>query len=230
VVGYRCGLKINWARPLDVEAVVSWLDARVASSTKWAQVADLTRLGHLGHSAGAGAAMMLGGVTRNFKCAQPFDGGQGTVVACATGDLVSRRLPQVQAVVALSPQGPGSDGFMDESYLSLAVPMLMGTGLNDGDPGEPANRLLVFDRIPPGQRWKVYVDDPGAKHGFFGGNLAPCENASSPARCEEMRAWLTAAIEAFFDAQLRGNAQGQLWLDSANLATLSGGSATLTSK
>jgi predicted dienelactone hydrolase len=230
VSGFRCGLKINWARPWDVAAVLSWLQTQVAVNPRWSRTADLSRLAHLGHSAGAGAALMIGGVTRDFRCAQPFGMGQGTLVPCDVTDLVSRRLPDVKAIVALSPEGPGSDGFMDESFPSLAVPMLMATGLDDGDPGEPANRLLVFDRVPAGDRWKVYLDEPGAKHGLFEGNLAPCEAADTAARCSELRAWLTASISAFLDAQLRSSAHARQWLDSTQLQTLSGGTATLTAK
>ncbi len=230
VPGFMCALKVSWQRPLDLAAVEAWLEARVATNTAWAGAVDLGHLGHMGHSAGASAAMMVGGVTRNFRCAQPFGGGQGTLVPCLTSDLVSRRLPPVRAVVAYSPQGPGTEGFMTESYGSLEVPMLMGTGLEDGDPGEPANRLALFPLLPPGPRWKVYLDHVGAQHGLFGGDLDACRAQTTPQRCAELRGALTATALAFLDAHLRGRVDALTWLGSGNLAALSNGVATVTAR
>lgn len=228
VPGFRCDLKINWARPFDIAAVVQWLENRVVTNAAWNAAVDLSNVAHFGHSAGAGAAMMVGGVTRNFVCAQPFGMAQGTLIPCALEDLVNRHQSRVKAVVAFSPQGPGSDGFMEESYPALAVPMLMGTGLNDGDPGEPDNRLALFPLLPQGPHWKVYLDDPGAKHGLMGGNLDPCVPLASLARCSELRAFLTSSALAFLDGHLRGRNGALAWLASGNLAMVSAGTAVLT--
>ncbi|MBL8952289.1 MAG: hypothetical protein JNK82_16035 [Myxococcaceae bacterium] len=220
--GVPCGLKINWARPLDLEAVLAWVTDRVATNPEWAAAIDLGRIGHMGHSAGAGAGMMVGGVTRNFLCAQPFGMAQGSVVPCDAADLVSRRLPDIDAIVTFSPQGPGSDGFMTESYATLAVPMLMATGRQDGDVGEPANREALFPLLPAGPRWKVYLDDDGAQHGLFGGELDPCEREVSAQRCADLRGTLTSAALAFFDAHLRNRNAAVHWLDTADLSAVSG--------
>lgn len=230
VPGFTCGLKLNWARPFDLDATLDWVEQRVATNAAWAEAVDLTRVAHLGHSAGAGAAMMVGGVTRNYLCAQPFGASQGTLVPCSVADLVSRRDTRFDAIVAFSPQGPGSDGFMDESYAALGVPMLMATGAEDGDVGEPANREALFPLLPSGPRWKVYLDDVGAQHGLFGGNLDPCLARATPARCAELRGALTAAALAFLDAHLRGRAAGTTWLDSGNLAAVSGGKISVTKR
>ncbi|MBL8951918.1 MAG: hypothetical protein JNK82_14140 [Myxococcaceae bacterium] len=227
-VGAPCALKTNWARPLDVAAVLTWVTNRVATNPEWAAAIDLGRIGHMGHSAGAGAAMMVGGVTRNFLCGQPFGKKQGAIVPCSTADLVSRRAPEVRAIVAFSPQGPGSDGFMSESFARLAVPTLMATGLNDGDPGEPASREAVFPLLPEGPRWKVYLNDPGAKHGLFGGDLGPCLAQATAERCAELRAALTSAALAFFDVHLRGGVDGKVWLGSGDLAAVTAGRCTIT--
>jgi predicted dienelactone hydrolase len=72
----QCAIKINWDRPHDVRAVLDWLE-RKNTEASWKSVLDLSRIAHIGHSAGAGAGQMLGGVTRNLRCAQPFGLGQG---------------------------------------------------------------------------------------------------------------------------------------------------------
>jgi len=230
--GFMCDLKVNWARPYDLQAVLSWLGDREATNDAWAEAIDLKRVAHFGHSAGAGAALMAGGVTRNFLCAQPFGANQGSLVPCSTTNLVSRRIPQIRAIVAFSPQGPGSDGFMTESYASLAVPMLMASGRYDGDVGEPQNRVLLWDLVPGGERWKVFLDHDGAQHGLLGGNLDPCINAPgvSVAQCQTLRATLRAAALAFLDAQLRQSQAGRAWLGSHYVETLSGGASTLVSR
>ncbi len=230
VPGFTCALKVSWQRPLDVEAVLGWLEHRVATNASWATAVNIDRVAHFGHSAGAGAGMMVGGITRNFRCAQPFGDGQGTLVPCLVSDLVSRRLAQVRAIVAFSPEGPGTEGFMTESFGALQVPMLMATGLEDGDPGEPAVRASLFDLLPTGPRWEVYIDDSGAQHGLFGGNLDPCLNATTPQRCADFRGALTASALAFLDAQLKGRAAGTAWLGSGNLPMLHPGVVTLRAR
>jgi hypothetical protein len=164
-------------------------------------------------------------------CAQPFGMGQGTIVPCDAADLVNLADPRVSALVALSPQGPDTEGFMTDSFATLDRPILMGTGLSDGDVGEPESRLGAFDLIPPGERWLIYLDDPGARHGLFGGSVAPCiDEIGDPARCEELRAWLAATVLAFLDDQLRDVAAARAWIESDSVEIVSGGTATLTAK
>ena len=57
----QCAIKINWDRPHDVGAVLDWL-ARKSTEEPWQGVLDLSRIAHVGHSAGASAGQMLGGV------------------------------------------------------------------------------------------------------------------------------------------------------------------------
>jgi predicted dienelactone hydrolase len=225
----QCAIKINWDRPHDIGAVLDWLE-RKSTEAPWKGVLDLSRIAHVGHSAGAGAGQMLGGVPRNFICAQPFGLGQGTVVACEAKHLVPLRTARIDAVLALSPTGPGSEGFMTESFSGLAVPLLMASGTNDGDPGEPANRVAAWDLYPPGQRWKLYIEDPGAQHTLFEGETDACVKVAPAARCRAMRGWLFSTGLAFLDAKLRSDDRARAWLDSGHVGVASGGDAMLVGK
>jgi len=227
-----CAIKIHWDRPLDVRAVLDRLELESARpGSRWHGVLDLTRVAHVGHSAGGGSSQMLGGVPRNFICAQPFGGTQGTPVACELDDFVSMRDARIDAVIATSPTGPDTEGFDAAAFAELAVPLLMASGTNDGDPGEPENRLAAWEHYPAGERWKLYIDDLGAQHTLFLGETDACEQAGvSAARCVELRNWLLSTGIAFLDAELRSDARARQWLGSGRLGIASDGAATLVGK
>lgn len=224
--GYRCGIKINFDRPNDIDAVLDHIEAR-RNGEGW-DIVDFDRIAHAGHSAGGGAAMAVSGAGRNYKCAQPFGFMQGVAVACDPADLVVQAEPRIDAVLALSPQGPGTDGFMTESFSTVQVPVMMASGASDGDPGEPETRVQVFDNLPASDpHWKIYIDDPAAIHVLFEGEIERCSDLSSEARCTEMRSWLYSAGLAFLDAQLKDSADADAWLASGAVEALSAGDATL---
>jgi len=54
---HPCGIKVSWDRPNDVARVITYLQER-AEGPPFEGVIDLTRIAHVGHSAGAGAALM----------------------------------------------------------------------------------------------------------------------------------------------------------------------------
>jgi dienelactone hydrolase len=222
----QCAIKINWDRPHDVAEVLDWL-AEKAQSAPWKGMVDLERVGHVGHSAGAGAALMLAGATRNFVCAHALS---LTDVPCDEADLVSLAEPRVRAAIALSPQGPGWDGFMDASFPTVGVPLLVGTGQRDGDPGEPENRKLAYELSPPGDKHLIFIDDAGAQHTLFEAELAACEKHRTTERCATMRSWLFATGIAFVDAHLRDDADARAWLTSSAIETASEGTASWSFK
>jgi len=211
----QCALKINWERPHDVSRVLDWLKEQTATEP-YKSALDLEQVAIIGHSAGAGGAMMLAGAPRNYLCAQLFGMNQGSVVACKPGDEVSKADSRIKAVVAMSPQGPGADGFIDTSYDAVTLPVLMGTGASDGVAGEPESRLQVFDRLPPTDKqshhFKIYLDDPAAAHTLFQGNIEACTKLADKARCTEMRSWLFSSVLAFIDHELRGTEAARAWL------------------
>lgn len=230
-----CAVKIDWDRPFDVAVVLDWLEARTAVGEPLEGRIDWTKVGHAGHSAGAGAAEMLAGVSRNYICAQPFGYNQGTVVPCDAADLVATPEARVKAVLALSPQGPGQSGFMTEGYANVAVPLLMATGANDGDPGEPDNRKGVYDAIAASASGhdfgRIYLEDQGAKHTLFEAETDACvDTGATLVHCEEMRGWLLSVGVAWFDGHLRGDSRAIEWLQSGNFQRATGGVGTLELK
>lgn len=228
---FQCAIKINWDRPHDVARVLDWLAERNASGPLAGSM-DLDHIAHVGHSAGAGAALMLAGATRSFVCAQPFGFNQGTSVPCTPADQVSLAEPRFQAAIGMSPQGPGSDGFVEASYGEVAVPFLMATGTRDGDPGEPESRMSLFDFLPTsadGQGFvRFFIEDEGAKHTLFEAETEACAPISGQARCEQLRTWLFSLAVAFLDRELRGSATAAAWLASDALELASGGDGTLS--
>lgn len=217
-----CGIKIGWDRPHDVRAALDWLDATAAEQPG---ALDLDHVFLIGHSAGAGGALMIAGATRNYRCALPI-GFEDPDQDCQEADLVSLADDRVRAVVAMSPQGPDNDGFMDSSFDTVDRPVLIGTGLADGEEaiGEPANRRLVFPLLPAGEKYELFVDDRGATHTLFEGDVSACEGIDDADRCAEMERWIQTTAVAFFDAQL-GLAGATAWLATDSIEIASGGDA-----
>lgn len=216
-----CAVKVSWDRPNDVARVITFLDER-ATTGQFAGLFDMERIAHVGHSAGAGAALVSVGATRNFKCALPFEY-EDPDQDCRPEDLVSQANDRIDVAIAMSPQGPDSEGFMAESYGAVDKPVLMATGANDGDPGEPENRASLFPLLPEGDKYRLFIDDQGAKHTLFGGSIEACTPIAGQDKCEAMRASIFSAGLAFMDAHLRGDAQAAAWLASDDLVTAGGG-------
>ncbi|TNF23543.1 MAG: hypothetical protein EP329_27295 [Deltaproteobacteria bacterium] len=231
-----CAVKIDWDRPHDVTRVLDWIEEQAAAGGPLEGRVDLTRLAHLGHSAGAGCAVMMSGAGRNYVCDQPYGNDQGAVVACDAADLVVLRDPRVAVAVALSPQGPGAAGFMTESFATVAIPLFTGTGAADGDDGEPDNRRGVYDALASSasglDSTRLFVDDRAAKHTLFEGEIDACAGVAgaTEARCREMRSWIFAAAVAFLDWHVRGREAAAAWLRSGDLATASAGTVTWETK
>jgi predicted dienelactone hydrolase len=219
-----CTVKVSWDRPHDVRRVLTYLDERAAGG-QFAGLLDMERIAHVGHSAGASAALMSVGVTRNFKCALPF-GIDDPDQDCQVSDLVSLAVDRVDVAISMSPQGPDSEGFMAESYGAVDKPVLMATGANDGDPGEPENRASLFPLLPEGDKFRLFIDDQGAKHTLFEGSLDACTPIAGVEKCTAMRRAIFSTGLAFLDAHLRGDAAAAAWLASDDLVTAGGGLVT----
>lgn len=212
---HECGIKVSWDRPNDVARVLAFLDER-SRTGQFAGLFDMERIAHMGHSAGASAALVSIGVTRNFTCALPF-GFSDPDQDCQVEGLVSQALDAIDVAVSMSPQGPGQEGFMVESYGAVTKPFLMGTGANDGDEGEPENRAALFPLLPAGDKFKLFVDDQGAKHTLFEGSLEACTPIAGQQKCTQMRAAIFATALAFLDAYLLDRDEAKGWLVSDDL-------------
>jgi len=217
---------LHWDRPHDISAVINELERLNAAGEFRGQI-DLLRIALGGHSAGSSGALSVAGALRNFT---------GTVLNMHDGRPV--------AFLALSPQGPGGEGFFDtdfkqpaHSWMSVDRPVLLGTGDGDNvchrsaEPGScvgdsPYIRRIVFERMPGGNKYQVYVHDADAFHMLFELNTAECAAKNvDQGKCDEIARWLRSTALAFLDAQLRQNPLAIQWLRSNNIETASGGVA-----
>ena len=138
-------------RVADVDQVIASIDRIERALTGWHGSIDTRAIGVGGHSMGAGTAMLLGGA-----------------VAAPPGESAKPlRNALVQAIVAMSPQGPGEEGFGDASWGGMHLPVMTMSGTRDsGTGGQPPSwRLIPYARMPAGDKYQVVVQ--GAGHFAF---------------------------------------------------------------
>jgi len=199
---------LNYDRPLDLARVID----RVYVSTNesmWIGMFDPTKLAVLGHSAGAGGALMVAGAPRDVF-GTPLVGSDARPVA----------------FVALSPQAPGSEGFTEAGYGQISRPTLIATGRGDENPPDTADgRATVFDLMQPGNKARLFIEDPASLQMVFAHQTDTCTTLASLERCQQLVSWVESATFAFLDTHLRGTPAASAWLDSTNLGTASDGVA-----
>lgn len=204
---------LGYDRPLDFRRVVEGLIERSASPP-WAGRIDMSALAYMGHSSGAGSAMMIAGAGREYMP------GLGLSFA-------SR--PEPLAFVAMSPQGAGEDGFSADSWDAVDRPVLMCTGASDGD--VPHERRDPFEYMDGPDKYQLWIEDPGATHTLFEGTTDSCVRATGDAaRCDEMHEWLASAIRAFVDAYVRLDPAAVAYLATDSLVQASAGTIEWDSK
>ena len=213
-----CGAKrpgqvklLNVERPFDLSAVLDHLLA------EWDGRIDPERIAVGGHSAGAGAALMVAGAKRAYeKRVEQFAD------------------PRPRAFLAFSPQGPGRDGFFEGAWAEVSRPVLVGTGAGDSTGGEKAaNRVRAFEGLPAGAKHLLYVDDPSAPHGRFGLGRARCVSAGGPvsdADCDRVIEWLSATAVAFLDGYVSEKPEALEWLRGGGIESATGGVVQWTSR
>ena len=204
---------LHWDRPHDAARVFDFVAAQAAAGP-WAGRIDPARIVYAGHSAGSGGVLMVDGAPRDFA-----------------GQLVALPDPRPVAFLANSPQGPGDEGFVEASFAGCARPTLVNTGVGDDTNVLGVNRARSFDLMPPGDKFRLYVREPAARHTTFDQNGDACATYSAqqgldPARCDLYRQWIASAALAFLDAYARDSAAARAYLASANLAVLAGDGAT----
>lgn len=217
---------LNWDRPHDIRAVLEEL-ARLNAGGPFSRRIDPDRIAVGGHSAGSGGALTVAGAKRLF-----------------VDRPVEASHPRPVAFLAFSPQEPGSEGFFDtrfgeprHSWSEIVRPVLTVTG--DGDstcnPGEepgscvgdtPFGRRLGFQRMPPGDKYQLYLHDSDAFHTLFELNGSKCVDLlGNAAKCDEMVRWLSSTGLAFLDAYLRRSQAAMQWLQSDRIGNASRGVA-----
>jgi dienelactone hydrolase len=189
--GYAARSLGDWdERPREVSFVLDHLDDLGRIGVDLARV-DREHVGVGGHSFGAHTAALCGGL-----------------VTLAREDLAE---PRADAILLLSPQGPGG-GVPDDGYGAIHLPTLMVTGSEDVSPvtGQgPDWRLGAWTSLGSDQAWLLYLD--GATHNLGGvsGRWFPGAGATDPALLQAV----IDATTAFWDATLRGDAAARARLD-----------------
>ncbi len=196
---------LNFYRLHDLIAVMDDLaniDAALAAHTGQ-DLIDENVIALAGQSAGSGAILTLAGAQRDFK-GNPY----------ALSDTRPR------SILAFSPQGPSpDDGFDFTSWETVDNrPVLTATGLSDSTGGQSAaNRRVPHVIMPPGGRYRLFIDHVDASHGMM--------NLHAPTANPEVEEWLKVAVLAFIDATLREIPEAQAYINSRNLTLFSAGVA-----
>ena len=129
----------------------------------------------------------------------------------------------------ISPQGTG--GLLDEdSWNSFTRPAMVITGSNDSSPisGKPYTwRLEVFEYMPPGDKYLVFIED--AYHGFGGITGNRIWAGSGPENPRHVE-YVKSTTIAFWDAYLKNDERAFAYLNSDSLALETQGEARLTQK
>lgn len=191
-------------RPRDIQFI---LDYVTEYADELPVALDLEHIGMAGHSFGAYTVMTLAGATTTFTVGE-------------ASQTVNFADPRIDAFVALSPQGPGRYGFADDSWAQILRPVMTITGAADDTGAEQSeDRLIPFQRMPIGDKYLLYIDNPRASHDLF--NLG---------KDEPLVQVVNMGIVAFFDHTLRKLSVATAYLQSDNLAHLTSGIASIQSR
>lgn len=216
---------VHWDRPHDLAAVIDWVEQQTAPGMPYAGIVDPTKIVYAGHSAGAGSTEGVSGAPRDI-------GGVREVL----------HDPRPMAFISCSPEGPGDDGFTEESFSGaeclaargagascLTRPQLFLTGVGDvtGET-ESTPRRLAYDLQPTSDKYRLWITEAAARHTTFEQKNDGClswvkQNGGDVARCDTYLAWQRSAIWAFLDAYVRKVPAAQQYLLSNNLVALGGG-------
>lgn len=181
-------------RPRDANAVLADLNGIENAFPQIMGRIDRNRIAVCGHSFGAYTTMTLAG---------------GRVEITPQFNDLSFANPLPKVFMALSPQGPGRFGWKEDSWREVYRPVLTMTGLADSVLGEDApSRVIPFERMPPGKKYRLYINDPDATHNTF--------NLNNNAR-PEFGQWIASYGLAFLDANLKSNTTAQSFLISNRL-------------
>lgn len=194
--------------------VLSVIDALPALARAADGLADSSRLGVIGWSAGSRAAVSTRGAAFRPSAGSP---------------VFSASDARIGALAAFSPTGPGFGGFFDNgasaSWTSLQGPTFMSTGDIDVKPNSPTLtgpiRRMAYEKQPAdGARRLLYSTLPlgVGGHGTF--NLG--DLGSRDERLARFSKALRSAVRAFLDANLKGSAVARVWLASDNARILAG--------
>jgi predicted dienelactone hydrolase len=191
------------SRPHDISFVLDSLTVLQKRIPALAGKIDAEHIGVGGHSMGAFTADAIAGALVDLP------GHPGTNFTD----------PRVQAVLLLSPQGPGEFGLTDHSWDRLTLPLLSMTGSLDlgANNQGPDWRKIPFERSQPGAKYHVFIQ--GANHMSFinAKTLLPAHASQG----DSILGYTNAASLAFWDAYLKADSAAKNYLQSDALPDFS---------
>jgi predicted dienelactone hydrolase len=191
------------SRPQDISFVLDSLPALQKRIPALAGKLDATHVGVGGHSMGAFTA----------------DAIAGALVDLPNHPATNFADPRVQAVLLLSPQGPGEFGLTDHSWDHVTIPLISMTGsldLGAGNQG-PEWKKIPFERSRPGAKYHVFIQ--GANHMSFinSKTLFPAHATQG----DSILGYTNSASLAFWDAYLKADTAAKNYLQSDALPAFS---------
>lgn len=199
---------------LDVTSVIDSLPAlQTRVPAIWGKL-DIAHIGVAGNGGGAVAAEAIA----------------GSVVELPGRPRANLADPRVRAVLCISPQGPGQNGFTEHSFDQLVLPYLGITGTRDVAPGKfaaAAWHKAPFERSQPGDKYELFVqggDGPSLVGERHGGSGDYTQNAGAS---DSTAGHIHAATLAFWDGYLRHDVAAKRYLESDALEKVSRGELTL---
>ncbi len=172
--------------------------------------ADRQRLAVTGHSFGAFSAQQLGGA----GAFNPDD-----------DQYHYFTMPEVRAVVALSPPGPMFDTITEQSWQQLAAPTLVSTGTWDVQPSfwpDWRMHLMSYETALPDDKFALVIE--GADH--YLGNLI-CRTHREAEPQEDALQMVHIATTAFLDAYLKDSPGARALISGNTIAETTSNFASL---
>jgi hypothetical protein len=199
----------SFDRPYDIRAIIDELEQQNRSGPLRGRI-DVAKLAVAGHSAGSGGTLSVAGATREI------DGKRYGPEHFAD--------PRPKAFIALSPSAPGASFMFDTSlndnttsWTTVDRPVLMITGLGDENEQYGRGRSVVFDYLPPRDKFRLWVNDADFGHGDYGDDLDSCPGTPER-KCEAFRNVLVSAVRAYLDAYLENNPRAKTFLEEGHAA------------
>jgi predicted dienelactone hydrolase len=197
---------------------------------------DLSRIAVAGFAEGASAAISAAGATRML-----------TLTATRANPNFTASARPV-AFVAISPAGPGNEGFYDtdtgqptQSWSSISRPVFSVTGAGDntnlnlglsasGD--SPSMRLIPYNLMPSGGKYQMFLQSVMTDHAFLGSlDVEDCVSKEvEKQHCESHAEYLKSAVLAFLDGTVRKVDRAQTWLSNGLIEPASDGMVTWRKK
>ena len=187
-------------RPKDVSFAIDRATEWNASNANLRGRLDTKHVGVLGHSFGAYTTMVICGMRPALDWLEP-------PVEAGKGLGPNLRDNRVTCGVALSPQGADEPFFMDESFVTLNLPLMGVSGTEDKQQGglPPMNRYKSFALWPGGEGQNKFVWLANAHHLDFADSTGAKQQGIRSANREDVQPIVRAATLMFFNTHLKND-------------------------